>query len=59
MLFRNVHWLHGDEATECLQCSMGDGVRHRVQLTGHTVNMEDLTGAEMAKEVLGLTMFTS
>ena len=52
-------WPQQEEASECLQYSMGDGARRRVQATGHMVDMENLTDVEMAKEDLGLTMFTS
>ena len=55
----NAQWLHGDEATEYLPFNMVVGVRHHAQATGHMVNMEDPTNAEMAKEDLGQTMRTS
>jgi len=59
MLFRNVLWLHGDEASECSQCSMGDGVQHHAQLIEPMVNMEKQRSVEMEKEDLGPTMYTS
>ena len=59
MLLTNAQWLLGDEVTEYLPFNMVGGVRHHVQPTGHMVNMEDPTDAEMAKEDLRQTMCTS
>jgi len=50
-------WLQRDEATECSQCSMGDGVHHRVRLIEHMADTEDQTVVETEKEGRGLTMF--
>ena len=52
-------WLHTNEAIEYSQCSMGDGVQHRVQVTARMVDTGNITGVEMAKEDLGPTMFMS
>ena len=58
MPYESVPWLHTNEAINCSQCNTGDGVQHRVLVTEDTGNMENPTGAEMAKEDLGQMMFT-
>jgi len=55
--FRNVHWLHTNEAIECSQCSMGDGVQRHEMDIEHMLDTEDITGVGMEKEDLGPTMF--
>ena len=57
MPFRNAHWLHRSEATECLPCNIRDGVHQRSMLIARMENTGDLRDVGMEKEDLGPMMF--